>query len=41
MGSEITYERRGTSMDIEKAKDNYNKDGKPMCFNCNIYGVMP
>ena len=24
-------------MDIGKAKDNFNKNGKPKCFNCNIY----
>jgi len=24
-------------MDIGKAKDNYNKDRKSKCFNCNIY----
>ena len=27
-------------MDIEKAKDNFNKDGKSKCFNCNIYRYM-
>ena len=24
-------------MDIEKTKENFNKDGKSKCFNCNIY----
>ena len=24
-------------MVIGKAKDNFNKDRKPKCFNCNIY----
>jgi len=24
-------------MDIEQAKDNYDKNGKPRCFSCNIY----
>ena len=24
-------------MDIGKFKDNFYKDGKPRCFNCNIY----
>jgi len=24
-------------MDIRKAKDNFNKNRKPKCFNCNIY----
>ena len=27
-------------MDIGKAKDNYNKDGRPKYFNCNKYGHM-
>ena len=27
-------------MDIRKAKDNFDKDGKPKCFNCNTYGYM-
>jgi len=25
-------------IDIEKSKDNFNKDRKPRCFNCNIFG---
>ena len=25
-------------MDIGKSKDNFNKEGKPRCFNCNTYG---
>ena len=40
MGLEIIYKRRGAFMDIEKVKDNYNKDRKPRCFNYNIYDVM-
>ena len=24
-------------MDIRKARENFDKDGKPKCFNCNIY----
>ena len=24
-------------MDIVKFKDNYNKNRKPKCFNCNVY----
>jgi len=24
-------------MDIGKSRDNFDKDGKPKCFNCNIY----
>ena len=35
-GLEITYRERELLMDIEKTKDNYNKDEKPKCFNCNI-----
>ena len=26
-------------MDIGKSKENF-KDGKPRCFNCNIYGYL-
>ena len=33
----ITYGERGIPIDIGKTKDNFNKDGKPKCFNCNIY----
>jgi len=36
----ITYEKKGTSIDIGKSKDNYNKDEKPRCFNCNVYKHM-
>jgi len=38
--TEITYGGRETSMEIGKSKDNYNKDKKPRCFNCDIYGYM-
>ena len=31
------YEGRGIYMNIGKAKENFNKDRKPRCFNCNIY----
>jgi len=37
-GSEITYGERGVPINIERIKNNYYKDGKPRCFNCNIYG---
>ena len=40
IGSEIIYRDRGASIDIGKPKDNYNKDRKPIWFNCNIYGYM-
>ena len=33
-----TFRERGASIDIGKFKDNFNKDGKPRCFNCNTYG---
>ena len=36
-GSEITYGEQEMSIDIGKAEDNFDKDGKPKCFNCNIY----
>ena len=36
-GIGITYGERVISMEIRKFKDNYNKDGKLRCFNCNIY----
>ena len=36
-GLRITYGERKASIDIGKAKDNYDKDEKPKCFNCNIY----
>jgi len=39
-GTGITYGERGISMNIEKAKDNFNKDRKQKCFNCNVYGHM-
>ena len=34
------YRERDTPMDIGKAKDNFDKDRKPKCFNYNIYGHM-
>ena len=34
----ITYRDREIPIDIRKSKDNYDKDRKPRCFNCNIYG---
>jgi len=38
--TEITYRERGALIDIGKAKDNFNKDGKPKCFNYNVYEHM-
>ena len=36
-GLGITYRERRVSINIWKSKDNYDKDKKPKCFNCNIY----
>jgi len=36
----VTYRGRGVSMEIGKSRDNYDKDGKLRCFNCNIYRYM-
>ena len=27
-------------MDIGKAQDSFDEDGRPRCFNCNGYGYM-
>ena len=27
-------------MDIGKTKENFDKDRKPKCFDCEIYGYM-
>ena len=36
-GIRTTCGRREAFMDIEKFKDNYNKNKKLKCFNCNVY----
>ena len=36
----MTYRGRGTSIDIGKARNNFDKNGKPKCFNYNAYGHM-
>ena len=36
----MIYRGRGVPMDIKKAKDNFDKDGKSKCFNYNIYRHM-
>jgi len=36
----MTFGGRGTPMDIGKSRDNFDKNGKPKCFNCNIYGYL-
>ena len=33
----MTFGGQETSMDIGKSQDNFDKDGKPKYFNCNIY----
>ena len=37
---EITYEERDILIDIRKAKDNFDKDGRLRYFNCSIYRHM-
>ena len=37
---EVIYRERGAPMYIEKFKNNFDKDRKPKCFNCNVYGHM-
>jgi len=36
----ITYGGRSALIDIGKAKDNFDKDGKLKYFNCNVYRHM-
>ena len=36
----ITYRERDIFIDIRKAKDNFDKNGRPKCFNCNMYGYV-
>jgi len=38
--TEVTYRDREVLMNIAKSRDNFNKDGKPRCFDCNIYRHM-
>ena len=33
----MTYKGRDVSIDIGKTRNNFDKDGRPKCFNCNIY----
>ena len=40
MGTGTIFGGRGASMDIGKAKDNFDKEEKPRCFNYNISGHM-
>ena len=36
----ITFGERGASMDIEKSRNNFDENGKPRCFNCNLYRYL-
>jgi len=36
----MTYGGRDIPVDIGKARDNFDKDGKPKYFNYNTYGHM-
>ena len=36
----MIYKGRDTFIDIGKAKDNFDKDRRPKCFNCNAYRHM-
>ena len=36
----VIYEGRGIFMDIGKAKNNFDKNKRPKCFNCNTYKYM-
>jgi len=38
--SGITYREKELPINIRKAKNNYNKEGKSRCFNCNIHKHM-
>ena len=38
METRTTYGERDISMDIRKAKDNFDKNRRPKCFNCNVHG---
>jgi len=37
---EMIFGGQETLMDIGKSRDNFDKDKKPKCFNCNIYGHL-
>ena len=38
IGTEMTYGGRDILINMGKAKDNFDKDRIPKCFNCKIYG---
>ena len=35
-----TFGGQGAPIDIRKAQDNFDENGKLRCFNCNAYGHM-
>jgi len=35
-----TFEGQGVPMDIGKARDSFDENRRPRCFNCNAYGYM-
>ena len=37
IGTGTIFGKKEAPMDIRKSKDNFDKDGKLRCFNCNIY----
>ena len=39
-GTGTIFGGKGASMDIGKFRDNYDKEGRSRCFNCNIYKHM-
>jgi len=36
-GTKTTYRGQDVPIDIGEARKNFDKDGKPKCFNCNVY----
>lgn len=36
----MTYGERGVPMNIGKARENFNENRRPKCFNCNAYRYM-
>ena len=40
MGTETTFGGQEAPMDIGKSQDNFDENGKPRYFNCNVYGYM-
>jgi len=40
IGKETMYGGKSILMDIEKARENFEKNRKPKYFSCNVYGHM-